>query len=130
MPAPAPAVTVTSANAALKSGSDTIPSSTATLTAGVTGYGLCAGSAVGDSGKDVTVPVGSTPGAVAPFASTCTSLDHNVGALTTSAQNVWTLASGSQNAFYRLYLKAAISGTVKPHTDYADTLTFVATGTF
>jgi len=50
--------------------------------------------------------------------------------LTTNAQNVWSISAASQNAFARLYVKAAISGTVPAHTDYADTLTFVATGTF
>jgi len=128
------AVTVRSANAALTSTStpaDTIASGTATLTAGTSGYGLCAGSAGGDSGRDSTTPVGAAPSRVAPFnGASCTSTGHDVGALTTSPQNVWTVAGVSQNAFFRLYIKAAISGTVPAHADYSDTLTFVATGTF
>ena len=128
------AVTVKSANAALASTStpaDTIASGTATLVAGTSGYGLCAGSAGGDSGKDTTVPVGASPSRTSPFdGASCTSSGHDVGGLTTNAQNLWTIASGSQNAFFRVYVKAAISGTVLPHSDYADTLTFVATATF
>lgn len=128
------AVTVRSANAALTSAStpaDSIASASATLAAGTSGYGLCAGSAGGDSGRDSTTPVGSAPTRTSPFnGASCTSSGHDVGALTTSPQNVWTVASVSQNAFFRLYVKAAISGTVPAHADYADTLTFVATGTF
>lgn len=127
-------VTVKSLNAALKSTAvpgDTIASGTATLVAGTSGYGLCAGSAGVDSGKDTTTPVGATPTRTAPFAgATCTAAGHDVGVLTTGAQNVWTLSAASQNAFFRLYVKAAISGTVPAHNDYTDTLTFVATGTF
>lgn len=127
------AVTVKSLNAALKSTgtpTDTIASASATLTSGTSGYGLCAGSAGGDSGKDATTPVGASPGASSPFNGSCTNAAHAVGGLTTGAQNVWTIATASQNAFFRMYVKAAISGTVPAHSDYADTLTFVATGTF
>lgn len=127
-------VTVKSLNAALKSTgtpADTIASGTATLVGGTSGYGLCAGSAGGDSGKDTTTPTGASPARSAPFnGASCTASGHDVGALTTGAQNVWTLAAASQNAFFRMYVKAAISGTVPAHSDYADTLTFVATGTF
>ncbi len=127
------AVTVKSLNASLKSvgtPADSIASATATLAAGTSGYGICAGSAGGDSGRDATTPVGSAPTDTSPFSNTCTNAVHQVGGLTTGAQNIWTLAGASQNAFYRIYVKAAISGTVPAHSDYADTLTFVATGTF
>jgi hypothetical protein len=128
------AVSVSSANEALQSvgtPGDEIASGSATLTNGVSGYGLCAGSAGGDSGKDTTTPVGTSPTRVSPYnGASCTASGHDVGALTTAAQNVWTLSGASQNAFFRLYIKAAISGTVPAHNDYADTLTFVATGTF
>lgn len=127
------AVTVKSLNAALKSTStpaDVIASASATLTNGTSGYGVCAGSAGGDSGKDTTTPAGASPAAASPFNGSCTNAAHAVGALTTGAQNIWTLAAASQNAFFRVYVKAAISGTVPAHSDYADTLTFVATGTF
>src|SRR3989344_5873752 len=94
------------------------------------GYGLCVGSGVGDTGKDVTTPVGATPLASSPFASSCSTSAHNVGGLTSSAQNLWTLSTSSQNAFARLFLKAAISATTPAHNDYTDTLTFVASGTY
>jgi len=128
-------VTVKSLNAALKSTaypSDTIASSTATLVAGTSGYGICVGSsgAGSETGKDATTPLGATPTATAPFASTCTTAAHNVGGLTTGAQSIWSVSGAVQNGYFKLYMKAAISGTVPAHTDYADTLTFVATGTF
>jgi hypothetical protein len=109
---------------------DKINSATATLVAGTSGYGLCAGTNGGDSGKDATTPVGASPTAASPFSSSCTSAVHNVGALTTSAQNVWNTSGAVANGFFRLYVKAAISGTVPAHSDYSDTLTFVATATF
>lgn len=127
-------VTVRSLNAALTSTgtpAHTIASASTTLTAGTSGYGLCAGSAGGDTGLDTTTPAGATATRSAPFnGASCTSSGHVVGALTTGAQTVWSVSAASQNVFYRMYVKAAISGTVPAHTDYADTLTFVATGTF
>jgi len=108
---------------------DTIPSSTATLVAGTAGYGLCTGSAGGDSGNDA-ISGAVAPTRSSPFNTTCTNAAHNVGGLTTSAQNLWTLTGPSQNAFVRTYVKAAISGTTAAHADYADTLTFIGTGTF
>ena len=127
------AVTVKSLNAGLKStsaSSDIIASATGTLVSGTPGYGLCVGSGVGDTGKDTTTPVSASPLAASPFASTCSTSAHNVGGLTASAQNLWTLSPSSQNAFARIFLKAAISATTPAHNDYTDTLTFVASGTY
>jgi hypothetical protein len=126
-------VSVRSANGALASISapaDTIPSVTATLVPGTAGYGLCAGSAGSDSGKDATVPVGAAPLRAPPFDGSCTPSAHAVGALTTSRQNLWSVSGPVQNAFFRVYLKAAISGTTVPHADYADTLTFTIVATY
>jgi len=126
-------VTAVSLNASLRSVStvgDSIPSSTATLVAGTTGYGLCAGSGGGDSGRAATTPVGAAPAATAPFNGSCSTSAHAVGGLTTSPQTVWSISGPSQNAFFRLYVKAAISPSVPAHSDYADTLTFIATGTY
>src|SRR5687767_4498003 len=109
---------------------DTIPSSTATLTAGTTGYGLCAGDGGSDSGRDATTPTGAVPTRVAPWNGACSTASHAVGGLTTSPQTVWSISTPSQNAFFRLFVKAAIAPSVPAHTDYADTLTFVATGTY
>lgn len=126
-------VTVKSANASLKSTStpgDAIPSATAAMAAGTSNYGLCASATV--KGKDVTVPVGADPTGQAPFIASCAAdtAAGSVGALTTAAQTVWSVTGAVQNGFYLLVLKAAISGTQPAHSDYGDTLTFVATGTF
>jgi hypothetical protein len=124
-------VTVQSLNSGLKSGTDTIASTTATLTAGTSGYGICDSTIGGsDSGVDSTTPTGSTPVATAPFSSACTTSAHNVGGLNGTAQSIWSVAHASQNAYWKILVKAAISGTVPAHSDYADTLTFIATGTF
>ncbi len=126
-------VTVKSLNASLKSTSvagDTIPSATAAMAAGTSNYGLCASATV--SGLTATVPVGATPTRSAPFNSTCAAdtAAGSVGALTTSAQTVWSVSGAVSNGFFLLVLKAAISATQPAHNDYTDTLTFVATGTF
>jgi hypothetical protein len=99
------------------------------MTAGTENYGLCAGAR---HGEDLTNPVGGTMSTTSPFNGTCaddTAAGH-VGHLTTSAQAVWSVDGPTQNAYQNLVLKAAISPTTKAHSDYADTLTFVATGTF
>jgi len=109
---------------------DDIDSSTATISAGTENYGICVGSGGADTGRDTTTPTGAAVTRSSPFNTTCTTAAHGVGGLTTSAQNLWTLSSPSQNAFARVYVKAAISGTTPAHADYADTLTFIGTGTF
>ncbi|HTM68742.1 MAG TPA: hypothetical protein VL426_05585 [Candidatus Binatia bacterium] len=120
-------VTVVDANAALKriSTPDTIPSSTATLTAGVAGYGICVFSATQDAGS----PTAFT--AQAPFASTCTkTTGHSVGGLTTSPQTVLSSPGALLAGTSEILVKAAISTTTAAGSDYADTLTFIATGTY
>jgi YVTN family beta-propeller protein len=126
-------VTVRSANAGLKSVSaptDIIPSTTAVMAAGTANYGLCASDTVHGVGD--TVPTGTAPIALAPFIASCPtdSATGSVGALTTTPQTVWAVTGGVTNAFYNLVIKAAISSTTPAHNDYADTLTFIATGTF
>jgi hypothetical protein len=125
-------VTVKSANGNLTSTAGTIPSNTATpLATNTAGYGLCVGSAGADTGFDVTIPVGVLPTRISPFNNaSCTSAAHNIGAVTTSAQSIWSVSAASQNAFARIYVKAGISSTVPASASYSDTLTFVATGTF
>jgi hypothetical protein len=127
-------VTVKSLYGALESTAvpgDTIASASVTpLNTGVSGYGLCIGS-TGGTGFDVTVPVGVAPTRIAPFNNaSCDSTNHNIGGVTMSAQNIWSISAASQNAYARIFVKAGIAGTVKAHTDYTDTLTFVATATF
>jgi hypothetical protein len=126
-------VSVRSTFGALRSAStpaDQVASATATLVAGTEGYGLCAGNSGGDSGRDATTPAGASPAAAAPFNGSCSTSSHSVGALTTSAQTVWSLSGPSQNAFFRLFVKAAVSGATPAHADYQDVLTFIATGTY
>lgn len=126
-------VTVRSANAALRSTStpaDQITSASATLVAATAGYGVCVGSGGGDTGRDATAPAGALPSAAAPFNGTCSTSGHAVGALTTSAQNLWSVSGTSQNAFARVYVKAAVSPATPAHADYADTLMFIGTGTY
>ncbi len=120
-------VTVLSANAALKSTAvptDTIPSATAAMVAGTANYGICANRNAVTTG---------TLTKVAPFASTCTTTpsSNTVGAVTTSAQTIYN-TSGAPIAGGRgeIMVDAAISGVTPAHTDYTDTLTFIATATF
>jgi hypothetical protein len=125
-------VSVKSANASLKSISvpgDLIPSVSADMTSGTANYGLCAGDRFGE---DLTEPVGGNLSQATPFDGTCAddTADGHVGGLTTGAQAVWSIDAPVQNAYQNLVLKATISPTTKAHSDYADTLTFVATGTF
>jgi hypothetical protein len=109
---------------------DTIDSSTATLSAGTEGFGICVGSDGGHTGKDSTTPVGADPTASSPFSSTCNTSNHNVGALTTSTQTVWSISGASQNAFARIFMKAAIAAATPAHDDYTETLTFIGTATY
>jgi len=127
------AVTVKALYGALTSTStpaDTIPSSTATLSAGTEGFGICVGSDVSHTGKDATTPTGADPTAQSPFDSACTTAAHNVGALTTSAQPLWTISGPTQNAFARIFVKAAIAPGTPAHSDYTETVTFIATATY
>jgi len=130
-------VTVKSLHAALQSGStpgDVIPSLTANggdnaMHAGTANYGLCAD---GVSGIALTDPESSPVLRNDPFHTACTDgvAAGNVGNVTTSAQAVWHVEHATSNAYQNLEIKAAISGTTAAHSDYGDTLTFVATGTF
>jgi len=110
-------VAVRSLHAALQSLStpdDAISSASATLVAGIPGYGLCVGSASADSGWDSVVPGTHGPVRSPAYAGECSASDHQVGALATSNQSIWTVAGPTQNAFARLYVKAAISPTTRP----------------
>lgn len=120
-------VSVTSANAALKSTStpaDTIPSATAAMAAGTANYGICANRNAATTG---------TLTKVAPFASTCgtTPGSNSVGSLTTSAQTIYNTANAPiAGGRGEIMVDAAISGLTPAHSDYSDTLTFIATGTY
>ena len=124
------AVTVQSLNGALKSltvGTDVIgPSSTATVVAGTSNYGICV--------KSVSQTAGATLTAVAPFntAGNCTYANHNVGGLTggNAIQSILTASSALAGGRSEILVKAAISTSTKAHDDYQDTLTFLAAAQF
>lgn len=120
-------IAVASSNGALKSTStpaDTIPSATATMAAGTANYGLCVDSVTQTSGGTLTE--------ASPFdGATCTSSHNNtVGAVTTSNQNILTVSSPIVGGRSEIRVNAENSATTPAHDDYADTLTFTATGTF
>jgi hypothetical protein len=133
-------VTVKSLHAALMSSAvngDVIPSLTANggdnaMHAGTANYGLCADGVRSTDGATRSAPASSDPVALAPFVTSCTDgvAAGSVGNVTTSAQTIWHVAHATSNAYQNLEVKAAISGTTAAHSDYGDTLTFVATGTF
>lgn len=110
-----------SANGALASTSapsDTIPSVTATLAAGTSGYGYCSSQAANGFV------------AQAPFNGSCdTASNHAVGAISTSDQTIWS-ASGPVDGYGELLTKAAVSSATRSHSDYGDTLTITVTATY
>ncbi|MBY0376451.1 hypothetical protein K2P96_00550, partial [Patescibacteria group bacterium] len=63
---------------------------------------------------------------------TCTTGHVNtVGAVTTTAQNIYDSNSlPISGARAEIMVNASISGVTPAHSDYTDTLTFIATGTF
>jgi hypothetical protein len=120
-------VTVQSANGAsgLASTSvptDSIPSSTGTMSAGTANYGLCvATSGLTGFSRSTgyvsdTCALSSGTNAIRALSTTPTSIVNSAGALTGGHAEV--------------VVNAAISTTSPAHTDYADTLTFIMTGTF
>jgi hypothetical protein len=121
-------VTVVSANGALKStavSGDTIPSATATMTAGTANYGICI--------KSVSQTSGATLTKGANFnGATCTNTanGNTVGAVTTSAQSLLTAATPINAGVGEIMVDAENSAITPAHSDYGDTLTFIATGTF
>lgn len=118
-------ITVVSAQAALKSTSvpgDTIGSSTALMAAGTENYGICV---------DETPPAGFTRATNFDGANCeLNSNINNVGALTTSAQNIVTTAAPVASSLVEVYASVAVASSTEAHNDYSDTLTFIATATF
>jgi hypothetical protein len=120
-------VTVANANGTdgLKSTStpaDKITSGTATMAAGTTNYGLC----VATSGlTGFTRATGYVSDTCALSSST-----NGVRALSATPTDILTSAAPVGTGHAEIVVNAAIDGTVPAHTDYADTLTFVATATF
>ncbi len=121
-------VTVNNANGAsgLKSTStptDVIASTTGTMAAGTTNYGLC----VATSGL-----TGFTRAAGTYGSDTCalSSSTNGVRGLTTTPANILTSTGVLATGHAEIPVQAAIDGSIPAHADYADTLTFIATATF
>ena len=120
-------VTVVDSNAGLHStiASYTINSATATLAAGMQGFGLCVFSNTQD-GQSPT-PFGKT----APFAGTCTKIaGHDVGGLTAGAQTILGSVGQLKGGSAEVLVKASMSPATASATDYSDSITFIATGFF
>jgi uncharacterized repeat protein (TIGR01451 family) len=135
------ALTVKSLNGQLKSLSnpaDAIPpapqtSGTATFTAGTPQYGMCLSTANAPN-MDTTTPAGSNLTGTSPFApGSCTGSNadgNSAGKLTTDVQTIGSNSGGVLESTAQWLLKTSIDSSTPPHNDYADTLTFIATGTF
>lgn len=121
-------VLVNDANGGLVSAStptDQITSQTATLVADQAGYGICVFSATQSGSSPATFAK------VAPFDGTCDKTSgHQVGGLTTGQQTILSADKELDTGVSEVLVKASISSTTAAHTDYQDTLTFVATGTY
>lgn len=114
-------VTARDDNGGLKSTSvpaDVIASQTETLSATNEGYGICSTNVAGGFA------------ALWPFNGTCDASNHQVGALTTSDQAIFSATGTLTNAYGDVLLKAAATTVTKAHLDYADTLTFIVTATY
>ncbi|MDR3519477.1 MAG: hypothetical protein P4L63_01130 [Candidatus Pacebacteria bacterium] len=122
------AVTVVSANAALKSTStpgDTIPSATATMANGTANYGLCIVSVSQASGATLTKGTNfpSTTCTATPAGNTVTSV-------TITPQSIVTASGLISTGVAQIALDAENSASTPAHNDYGDTLTFIGTATF
>lgn len=100
---------------------DKIPSATATMAAGTANYGLCAATAAltGFSRS-------------AGYTTTCaiSSGTNGVVGLTTTAADILTSSAPVASGHAEIVVNAAISTATPAHTDYTDTLTFIATASF
>ena len=121
-------VTVVSSNASLKStsvGGDTIPSSTGTMSAGTANYGLCL--------VAVSESAGGPLAKVSPYnGATCIDGAANtIGLVDGTARNILNTSGTTITAGRgQISVNSAVSAVTPAHSDYTDTLTFIATGTF
>lgn len=100
---------------------DKIPSATASMIAGTSNYGLCV-----DSATITGFARSSTYNTTCALASGT----NAVVGLTTTVTDVLTSTAPLSNAHAEIVVNAAIAGAQAAHTDYTDTLTFVATASF
>ncbi len=121
-------VTVQNANGAnglvsTSTPADKIPSSTGTMAAGTANYGLCVDSATITGFTRQSGTYGSDTCALA-------SGTNQIRALSSTATNIVGASAPVSAAKAEVVVNAAISGVTPAHADYADTLTFIGTGTF
>lgn len=120
-------VTARDAYAGIKrtSTADLIDAVSATLVAGTEGYGICVFSNTQHAESPTTL------GASAPYNGTCTkTTGHAVGTLTTSPQTILSSPGALKGGSAEVLVKAAISATTVSGSDYSDTITLIATGTY
>jgi len=104
---------------------DLIPSATATLVAGTAGFGLCVFSATEDAGSPTAF------NEVSPYNGTCTkSSGHAVGAVSTTPQSILASTGELKSGAAEILVKSAISTGTVAGSDYTDTITLIATGTY
>jgi len=102
---------------------DKIPNAAATMVAGTANYGLCVSSnglagwakAAGTYAVGTCVANGGT---------------NDVKGLTTTATDILTSTAPISTGHAEIIANAEISGSTPTHTDYTDTLTFIATASF
>lgn len=123
-------VTVKNANGANGLASTSVPaddidSADGTMADGTENYGLCV--------MSVTQTTGTLAKASPYNSGTCAtnSETNDIQGLTTAGENILnTSAAPIAGAHAEIAVNAAISGVTIAHSDYTDTLTFIATGTF
>lgn len=120
-------VTVKDASNGLKrvSTADLIASATATLIAGTAGFGICVFSAAQDAQSPTAFSM------LSPYNGSCTkTTGHGIGAVSTATTSILQSTGALKGGTAEILAKTSISSTSAAGSDYADTLTFVATGTY
>lgn len=121
-------IQVTSANsglARLSAPTQKISSATATLSAGVAGYGVCVFSSTQGTGSPTALTAAS------PYNGSCTkTTGHAVGIVDTTHRTVLSTTGALQTGTAEILVKASPSVTTPAGADYQDTLTFTYTVTY
>ncbi len=101
---------------------DKIPSATGTMAAGTANYGLCVS----------TVALAGFTRATGYVSDTCTNASgtNQVRVRNTTATDMLTSTAPVASGHAEIVVNAAISTATPAHTDYTDTLTFIATASF
>jgi hypothetical protein len=104
---------------------DVITSGSATLVAGTAGYGVCVFS------NTQAASSATSYAKAAPYNGTCTkTTGHAVGIVDTTTRTILSSTGALSGGESEVLVKAAISAATPVGSDYADTLTFIATGTY